>query len=93
MMRLKIFNAKIVMNDKLDCYHEEDIVKQNWPYLVPFLTRRHGVNTGEINLEDGAIIITWSYEDTDEDEYTEDEVGWYEAYKLNPAGEINAHAN
>ena len=58
------------MNDKLDCYHEEDIVKQNWPYLVPFLTRRHGVNKGEINLEDGAIIITWSYKDTDEDEYT-----------------------
>jgi hypothetical protein len=76
----KIFNAKIVMNDKLDCYHEEDIVKQNWPYLVPFLTRRHGVNKGEINLEDGAIIITWSYKDTDEDEYTGDDEGWNEAY-------------
>jgi hypothetical protein len=96
MKRLKMpktLKVEIVTNDKLDNFYEEDIVKQLWPRLLASLTSLRGVNKGEINLEDGAVIITWSYEDTDEDKYTEDEVGWYEAYKLNPEGEINAHAN
>ena len=87
----KTLKVEIVTNDKLDNFYEEDIVKQLWPRLLASLTSLRGVNKGEINLEDGAIIITWSYEDTDEDRYTEDEVGWYEAHKLNPEGEINAH--
>jgi hypothetical protein len=78
----RTFNAKIVMNDRLEYFYEEDIVKQSWSYLVPFFRRGEGIEKGEIFLEDGAIIISWSWEDEYEDTYTEGEVGWYEAHKL-----------
>jgi len=87
----RIFNAKIVMNDRLDHFYEEDIVKQNWNYLIPFFSRQGGIEKGEIFLGDGAIIISWSWEDEYEDTYTEGEVGWYEYEKLLPEGEINGN--
>ncbi len=70
----KIFNMKVEMYDHLDSYHEEDIVKNIWPGMYTFLTRRKGVNNGTITLADGAVSISWSYEDFyDEEKYEEDE--------------------
>ena len=88
----KTLKVEIVTNDKLDNFYEEDIVKQLWPRLLASLTSLRGVNKGEINLEDGAIIITWSYGDTDEDEYTADEVGWYEANLMEDESEMQPSA-
>lgn len=51
----------ITMRDKLDNYHEEDIVKNLWPYLTPWFTRRHGVENGKIVLSDGAVEVDWRY--------------------------------
>jgi hypothetical protein len=53
---------KITMSDKLDHFHEEDIVKDMWPYITPWFTARRGVRNGRIILEDGTIIIDWKYE-------------------------------
>ncbi len=52
----------ITMRDKLDNYREEDIVKQYWPYLTPWFTRRHGVENGKIILADGGVEVSWKYE-------------------------------
>lgn len=68
----KTFLFTVEMFDQLDHYREEDIVKSLWPHLVPFMTRRHGVSTGKIELEGGAIVISWEYSDGD-DEYFIDE--------------------
>ena len=51
----------ITMRDKLDRHREEDIVKNLWPYLTPWFTRRHGVENGRIVLSDGAIEVDWKY--------------------------------
>lgn len=59
----KELQINVLMFDKLDSYHEEDIAKNIWPYLIPFLTRRHGVDKGSINLNDGAVIVEWQYKD------------------------------
>jgi hypothetical protein len=59
---------KITMRDKLDNYREEDIVKQYWNCLIPWFTRRHGVETGKIILSDGAVEVDWKYETDAEDE-------------------------
>jgi len=64
----KELSISIKMFDKLDNYHEEDIAKQVWPYLSPFLTRRHGVDSGAIHLNGDAIIIYWKYTDHFKDE-------------------------
>lgn len=61
---------KVVMKDELAHYQEEDIVKNIWPGMYVFLTRRKGVNNGTITLENGAVEISWSYED----EYNEYEI-------------------
>jgi len=66
---------KVVMKDDLDNYKEEDIVKNVWPGMYVFLTRRHGVNGGTISLENDAVNITWSYEDDYDDVYKYDEYG------------------
>lgn len=52
----------IEVSDKSDHYSEEDWVKQIWPYMQPWFTKRHGVTKGEINLEDGAVVVSWKYE-------------------------------
>lgn len=65
---MKTFLFTVEMFDQLDHYREEDIVKNLWPHLVPFMTRRHGVNIGKIELEGGAIVINWEYSDS-YDEY------------------------
>lgn len=68
----KVFKFEVIMDDFLDNWKEEDIVKNLWPGMYTFLTRRHGVNKGSINLEDGTVVINWTYEDTyDEDEESE----------------------
>jgi len=75
-MSTKIFNMKVVMKDQLDSYQEEDIVKNIWPGMYVFLTRRKGVNNGTITLENGSIEITWNYEDSwCGDGYCENEQG------------------
>lgn len=56
---------KITVEDKSDHYHEEDVVKNIWPYMVPWFTRRHGVEHGEIRLGEG-VKIEWKYDTTDE---------------------------
>jgi hypothetical protein len=68
-MNTTTFTFKAVMNDKLDSYDEETIVKNIWPGMYTFLTRRHGVSNGTISLQDGAVEIEWKYEDN----YEEDE--------------------
>lgn len=76
-MDFKELNISIKMFDKLDSYYEEDIAKNVWPYLTPFLTRRHGVDKGSVNLNDGAVIIEWRYKDNyeDQDDETIDDFG------------------
>lgn len=74
-MSTKTFTMVVEMNDHLDNYQEEDIVKNVWPGMYVFLTRRKGVNNGTITLEDGAVKISWKYEDNYEEP---DEVGYYD---------------
>lgn len=65
------------IRDKLDHYYEEDIAKQMWPYLTPFLTRRHGISHGKVILEGGAVEIAWKYEDLHEEkDYAEGGVAY-----------------
>ena len=65
----------ITVWDKSDHYQEEDWVKQIWPYMQPWFTRRHGVNKGVINLEDGAVTVHWEYESSyDQDLGADDEL-------------------
>ena|SRR6185312_2484345 len=52
----------VTIRDKSDHYHEEDWVKQIWPYLLPWFTKRHGVEKGRISLEDDAVVVEWRYE-------------------------------
>jgi hypothetical protein len=52
----------IKVKDQSDHYHEEDWVKNIWPYMQPWFTRRHGVNEGKIELEAGAVSVEWKYE-------------------------------
>lgn len=73
-MSTKTFTMVVEMNDRLDNYQEEDIVKNIWPGMYVFLTRRKGVNNGTITLEDEAVKISWKYEDTYEEP---DEVEYY----------------
>lgn len=56
----------ITMNDYLDNYREEDIVKNLWGYLYPWFTRRQGVERGEVSLNDGAVKVSWEYRSTDD---------------------------
>lgn len=58
----EICTIKITMRDKMDHFHEEDIVKNLWPYMTPWFTRRHGVNDGKIILSGGAVEVDWKYE-------------------------------
>jgi len=39
----------------------EDTVKQAWGYLTPWFTARHGVRSGEITLNGGAVRFSWEY--------------------------------
>lgn len=57
----EVCTIQITCEDRNDHFREEDMVKQYWPYMLPFFTRRHGVNHGEIKLDDG-VSITWRYE-------------------------------
>ena len=45
----------------------EDAVKESWSRMVPWFTRRHGITNGVVDLENGAVRITWKYERTDGD--------------------------
>ena len=74
-MSTKTFTMIVEMNDRLDNYQEEDIVKNIWPGMYVFLTRRKGVNNGTITLEDEAVKISWKYEDNYEEP---DEPVYYE---------------
>lgn len=56
-------NITIRIRDTMDHFSEEDVVKSIWPYCTPFFTRRHGVNSGKIILENGAIELDWEYKD------------------------------
>jgi hypothetical protein len=55
------FKFKVEIFDYLDSYKEEDIVKQIWPSMYSFLTKRNGLNKGEMILENGAVKIYWTY--------------------------------
>lgn len=49
-------------------FSEEDTVKQIWPYMLPWFTRRHGTETGKITLNDN-VTVEWRYESIcDEDD-------------------------
>ncbi len=73
----KTFSMTVVMNDVLDNYEEEDIVKNVWPGMYTFLTRRRGINNGTITLADNAVQISWKYEDTyEEPQYSEDLINY-----------------
>lgn len=63
-MQTETCTIKITMRDFLDNFREEDIVKQIWPYMAPWFTRRHGVNSGCITLEGGSVQVDWKYETT-----------------------------
>ena len=63
----KQLTVVVDMWDKQDNFHEEDVAKNCLPFLTPFLTRRHGVDRGSMNLNDGAIVISWEYRDFYED--------------------------
>jgi hypothetical protein len=52
------------MTDRLDHYHEEDIVKNLIPTFASLFTRRHGVDKGKVLLNDDNIVIEWKYETT-----------------------------
>ena len=41
---------------------EEDWVKDIWPRMLPWFTRRHGVQSGRIELADGAVAVEWKYD-------------------------------
>lgn len=45
----------------------EDAVKESWSRMVPWFTRRHGIKSGAIDLENGAVRITWRYEQENSD--------------------------
>ena len=49
-------------------YSEEDLVKHLWGYMVPWFTRRHGVENGKIALNGGSVEVEWRYENLTEDE-------------------------
>ena len=70
----KELSISIKMFDKLMNYQEEDIAKQVWPYLTPFLTRRHGVNSGAVYLNDDSISIYWKYTDHYKDVEDDDDL-------------------
>lgn len=75
-MSEEICTIKITVRDKSDHYREEDWVKDIWGYMVPFFTRRHGVNKAKIDLEDGAVIVEWEYvTNYDANEYCEPPCG------------------
>jgi len=59
-----IFNLQITINDTMDCYDEEVVIKNLWPSFVPFMTKRHGVDKGKIVLGDEAVILEWNYTST-----------------------------
>lgn len=42
-------------------FSEEDAVKQIWPYMLPWFTRRHGVQSGKITLNNN-VSVDWQYE-------------------------------
>lgn len=65
----QIFKFKVEMYDHLDSYEEEDLVKQVWPSMYGFLTRRRGLNSGTMDLENGSVIIRWSYTSTDREDW------------------------
>jgi hypothetical protein len=60
-MSTETCTIKIVMRDRMDNYSEESVVKDIWPSMYPWFTRRKGINKGSIVLEDGAIEVTWEY--------------------------------
>ena len=74
-MAKSVYNFTVTMEDRLDSYYEEDIVKGLWANLAAFMTKRKGVNKGKIDLQDGLITIEWEYnypELQDEDFYGDD---------------------
>lgn len=56
----------ITVSDKSDHFREEDWVKQIWPYMQPWFTRRHGVEQGKIDLMGGAVVVEWRYRTEDD---------------------------
>lgn len=64
-MKVETCSIVVTMRDKLDHHNEEDIVKNIWPYMTPWFTRRHGVESGKIILSDGAVEVSWKYETND----------------------------
>lgn len=65
----QIFKFKVEIRDKLDNFQEEDLIKQVWPSMYGFLTRRRGLNEGVMDLENGAVTIRWSYTNCDKDDW------------------------
>jgi hypothetical protein len=61
-MQIEVCTITVTIRDKLDHFQEEDIVKNIWPYMTPWFTRRHGVSNGKITLSDGAVEVGWKYE-------------------------------
>lgn len=60
-MSREVCTITITCEDKNDSYREEDVVKTYWPYMLPFFTRRHGVESGKMSLGSG-VEISWRYE-------------------------------
>lgn len=56
----------VEMQDLHDVYDQETVVKNLWPHFTAFLTRRHGVDEGDIILRTRGelpVKVTWKYED------------------------------
>jgi hypothetical protein len=63
-MQIEKCTITITVRDKSDHFREEDWVKDIWPYMQPWFTRRHGVESGKIILSDGGVEVDWKYETT-----------------------------
>ena len=75
-MRTQVCTIVITVKDVNDHYNEEDWVKQIWPYMQPWFTRRHGIENGRIILGDGGVEVSWRYE-TNEPPESEAELDQY----------------
>lgn len=60
--RKDICTITITVRDVHDHFREEDWVKDIWPYMLPWFTRRHGVENGRIELGDKGVTVEWKYE-------------------------------
>lgn len=70
----EVCTIKVVMEGVVTS-RTEDVVKNNWPYVLPWFTRRHGVDSGQIILdinesygEKARVTVHWEYTREDEED-------------------------